>query len=407
MNAGPDPISAGSRLRPENAGSWPRWNGNGQRYTLGVEEEVMLLEPRTLALAQLSDRVIPRFSPRLLPHVAPETHAAVIELMTGVHHTVDEAVAELGRLRRTLVDEIAAMGLRVAAAGTHPLASGADTEVSGGQRYRLLGDSLRGLARREPTMALHVHVGIPRCDDAIRVFNGLRQSVPLLLALSANSPFVRGRDGGFASERTVIFQAFPRTGLPRAFADYAEYVDAVEALVAPGAVPDNSFMWWDVRLRPALGTVEMRVMDAQSSAEDVRPLVALIQSIARLALEGDVPRVAGTDEVLAENRFLAARDGMGARLVDSRSRCLVAIGEILEELLGRCRPHALALGCAAQLELVPVLAAANGAERQRGFDGPLQRLMTRLVQQFLPGSELPALRARVQGPTVVSPLPSR
>ena len=138
------------------------------------------------------------------------------------------------------------MGLSAAVAG-HPSADvREETEVSGAARYRMLDESLRVLARREPTMALHVHVGVPAPEDAIRPLNGLRRIAPVLLALSANSPFWQGRDSGFASARTVIFQAFPRTGLPRFFADYGDYVEAVDALIAPGAIPDPSFLWWDV-----------------------------------------------------------------------------------------------------------------------------------------------------------------
>ena len=179
------------------------------------------------------------------------------------------------------------MGLTAAAAGTHPLTVWEETQVSGAGRYRELDDSLRVLARREPTMALHVHVGVPAAEDAIRVLNGLRDRIPVLLALSANSPFWQGRNSGFASTRTLIFQAFPRAGPPRRFSRYGDYMAAVDALIACGAVPDPSFVWWDARLQPALGTVEVRVMDAQSTVGEVAPLVALIQSLARLELEGD------------------------------------------------------------------------------------------------------------------------
>ena len=278
------------------------------------------------------------------------------------------------------------MGLTVAAAGTHPLTVREETEVSGATRYRALDDSLRVLARREPTMALHVHVGVPAPEDAIRLLNGLRHRVPVLLALSANSPFWQGRDSGFASARTVIFQAFPRAGLPRCFADYADYVEAVDALIASGAIPDPSFLWWDVRLQPALGTVEVRVMDAQSRVREVTPLVALIQSLARLELEGEPPSVMPSAEVLAENRFLAARDGMDARLIDPAARCLIPVREMLDSLLADCCPHALALGCAGALDRVEHLAAANGAERQREFVAHKRRLdelVASLADQFL------------------------
>ncbi len=369
------------------APAWARWNTElERRYTLGVEEELMLLEPGSCALAQSGDDVLARLSDELSLHAAPETHAAVIELRTGIHTNVDGVVGELAGLRRRLAHEVGAMGLSVAAAGTHPLTVREETSVSGAERYRLLGDSLRSLARREPTMALHVHVGVPHPEDAIRLLNALCRSVPVLIALSANSPFSRGRDSGFDSVRTVIFQAFPRSGLPRCFGDYADYVEALDPVIGAGAVPDPSFFWWDVRPQPALGTVEVRVMDAQSTVADVTALVALIQSLSRLELEADSSQPAPSPEVLAENRFLAARDGMDARLIEPATGRLVAVRAMLDALLARCRPHALALGCASELERVPLLAASNGARRQRAFtaaDGGLDRLVARLADGFL------------------------
>ena len=346
----------------------------------------MLLEPRDWSLAQSSDEVLARLSDELSAHTFPETHAAVVELATGIQPDVDGVVAELASLRSRLADELGAIGLSVAAAGTHPLTVRDETEVSGAVRYRALTDSMRVLARREPTMALHVHVGVSAPGDAIRLLSGLRRNIPILLALSANSPFWQGRDCGFASARTVIFQAFPRTGPPRFFADYADYVETVDALITPGALPDPSFLWWDVRLQPALGTVEVRVMDAQSTVTEVAPLVALIQSLARLELEREPSSVVPSAEVLAENRFLAARDGIDARLIDPAAGCLIPVRAMLESLLAECRPHALALGCAGALDLVQQLAAANGADRQRKFiahNGRLDELVASLADRFL------------------------
>jgi glutamate---cysteine ligase / carboxylate-amine ligase len=347
----------------------------------------MLLEPGDWSLAQSSDDVVPRLSDELSAHASPETHAAVLELATGIHPDVDGVVAELTWLRRQLADELYGMGLSVAAAGTHPLTVREETEVSGAVRYRALNDSLRVLARREPTMALHVHVGVSAPEDAIRLLNGLRRNIPVLLALSANSPFWRGSDCGFVSARTVIFQAFPRSGPPRFFAGYADYVQTIDALIASGAIPDPSFLWWDVRLQPALGTVEVRVMDAQSRLLDVTPLVALIQSLARLELEGEPSAVVLSAEVLAENRFLAARDGMDAWLIDPAARRLIPVREMLDSLLVECRPHAFALGCARALERLQPLAAANGAARQRAFvacNRSLSELVASLADRFLP-----------------------
>jgi carboxylate-amine ligase len=371
---------------------WARWNDElGQRYTLGVEEELMLLEPRAGSLAQSSDQVLVRLSGKLSAHTSPETHAAVIELATGIHPDVDGVMAELAALRTGLAHELAALGLSVAAAGTHPLTVREENEVSGVERYRALEASLRVLVRREPTMALHVHVGVPAPEDAIRLLNGLRRNIPVLLALAANSPFWRGGDSGFASARTLIFQAFPRAGPPRSFAGYADYAETIDPLIASGAIPDPRHLWWDVRLQPALGTVEVRVMDAQSQIRDVAPLVALIQALACLELEGEPSTFAPSPEVLAENRFLAARDGMDARLIDPETHRPIPVRAILDSLLADCRDAAVRLGCAGALDQVQRLAATNGAERQRALvarSGRLDHLVMSLADQF------PAQRSR-------------
>jgi glutamate---cysteine ligase / carboxylate-amine ligase len=376
---------------------WAQWNGVlDRRFTVGVEEEVMLLDRSDHSLAQSSDAVLARLSGPLADHTAPETHAAVIELATGVHTGVAGVVAELAALRWQLAGVLDGMGVCVASAGTYPLASSVESRVSGSERYRMVADSMRALARREPTLALHVHVGVPDPEDAIRVLNGLRREVPVLLALSANSPFSQARDTGFASSRTVIFQGFPRTGTARSFADYADYVEAVDGLIASGALPDPSFLWWDVRLQPVLGTVEVRVMDAQPTVAESAALVALVQSLGRLELTAEPPDREVGPEVLAENRFLAARDGLDARLIDPVKRQLVPVRELVEKLLERCRPHAAALGCSVELERVQALAAANGANRQRAqaADAGLVELVSKLSEQFASESGQPAGIAR-------------
>jgi glutamate---cysteine ligase / carboxylate-amine ligase len=366
---------------------WARWNGAlDRRYTVGVEEELMLLEPESCSLAPSCDDALERLSRELSMHASPETHAAVIELRTGIHTDVRGAVGELTGLRRLLGSELDALGLSVAGAGTHPMTVSGETAVSAAPRYRLLDDTLRSLAHREPTMALHVHVGVPDPEEAIRLVNALRANVPLLIALSANSPFWQARDSGFDSMRTVIFHAFPRTGLPRHFESYEDYVDALGPVIGAGAVPDPSFFWWDVRPQPRLGTVEVRAMDAQTTVAEVAPLVALIQSLALMELEGDPPPPVAGAEVLAENRFLAARDGMDAQLIDPGSGRLVPLRETVHALLTRSRPYAQALGCEGELEGVHLLADSNGAQRQRGFaaaHGPLDRLVSNLADRFL------------------------
>ena len=179
---------------------------------------------------------------------------------------------------------------------------------------------MRELARREPTFALHVHVAVPDPESALRAINRLRSHLPLLLALSANSPFWQGRETGLASARTPLFQAFPRVGIPRAFPDYEDYVATIDLLLRCEAFPEPTFLWWDVRLQPRFGTIEVRIMDAQTTVADSAALTALVQCLVRLeATEGSGADPAiDLPEVLAENRFLAARDGVEASLIDAR-----------------------------------------------------------------------------------------
>jgi carboxylate-amine ligase len=370
---------------------WSKWR-HGNEYTLGVEEEVMLLDPRDWSLAPAIDDVLGALPDELRDHVSSETHSSAVELRTGVHATVGDAVAELGSLRAKLSDVLSGLGLAAGAAGTHPSAVWHEMAVSSRERHQEVYGSMRELARREPTFALHVHVGLPSGEAGIAAFNRLRAHIPLLLALSANSPFWQGRDTGLASARTPLFQAFPRVGIPRTFGSYGEYVRAVNLLLDCGAFPDHTYLWWDVRPQPRLGTVEVRIMDSQTTLDGTAALVALVQSLVRLELvdgHADAALV-HAPEVLDENRFLAARDGVDAELVDPVLGRAVSIVDICAELMLSCAPHADALGCSEQLKLVADLLVHDSPERQRKLaerDG-LVGLVADLAANFLGGATL-------------------
>ena len=386
-------IVAPARTTPD----WALWGGAGRAraHTLGVEEEVMLLDPRDWRLAQRSDDVMPMLSAQLAAHVTQETHGGALELATGVHEDVAGLVSELLGLRTALASELAPMGLCAASAGTHPYAVWHETVVSSGERYAEVYGSMRELARREPTFAMHVHVGVERAEDAIRLANRMRAHVPMLLALSGNSPFWQGRDTGLASARTPLFQAFPRVGVPRRFHSYGDYVAAVDLLLRCNAFPEPTFLWWDVRPQPRFGTVETRIMDAQTTVAETAALVALVQSLARLEVErGYVSEtLVEAQEALEENRFIAARDGMEAELIDPESETRVPVQELLELLLEACAPYAQELGCAAQLEGVRELAARPGAARQLAAAGRgegLQQLVADFAERFCASDDAPA-----------------
>jgi carboxylate-amine ligase len=370
---------------------WAAWSPAAAvaPWTVGVEEEVMLLDGATGAPASRGEDVLAALPPGVAEHASAETHGSALELRTGPHRRVADAMTELAALRAGLSETLMPMGLAAAVAGTHPLARWEQTEVSPAARYQYLHASLRELARREPTFGLHVHVAVPEPEQATRALNHIGAHLPLLLALSANSPYWSGRDSGMASIRTPLFQAFPRVGIPRWFYSYAQYVEAIDVLVRCGAIPEPSFVWWDARLQPRHGTVEIRVMDAQTRVRDTGAIAALVQCLVRLEAtdgfgDGSWRRA---PEALDENRFLAARDGMDAHFVDpARDRLVPALGR-LALVIDACWPHAVALGCERELGTVAGLAGDWGAARQRaiaGDPGGLAGLVAALRSDFSP-----------------------
>jgi carboxylate-amine ligase len=350
--------------------AWAEWHADAglAPWTVGIEEEVMLLDPVTWLPASRSEEVLAALDPKIGGHTSAETHHSVVELCTDPHGTVADAAGQLAGLRAGLAGGLEPLGLAAAVAGTHPLATWEDTEVSPGARYQFVYASMRELARREPTFALHVHVAVPDPDAALRALDGVREHLPLLLALSANSPFWQGRDSGLASARIPVFQAFPRTGAPRAFGSYAAYVAAIDVLLRCDAIPEPTFLWWDARLQPRLGTVEVRIMDAQTRVCDTAALAAFVQCLVRLEAQSPA-RIPTPPEVIEENRFLAARDGARAALIVASEGCRVPVAELLPPLLEACAPHAQALGCEPELARVAELGREPGEARQRALAG--------------------------------------
>jgi glutamate---cysteine ligase / carboxylate-amine ligase len=361
--------------------AWAAWNQDRAvtAWTTGIEEEVMLVSPETWLPASRCEDVLGALPADVAECARAETHGSALELATAPSRTVGEAAAQLAGLRAALAATLHGLGLRAAGSGTHPTARWEDVEVSPGARYQFLHASMRELARREPTFGLHVHVAVPDPEMALRALNAIRGHLPVLLALSGNSPFWQGRDSGLASARTPVFQAFPRTGPPRSFADYADYVEAIDVLVRCDAIPEPTFLWWDARLQPRFGTLEVRIMDSQIRVADTAAIAALVQCLVRLEAQGEPAEVAG--EVLSENRFLAARDGMEARLVEPAAWSRRPARDRLAELLDACAPVARELGCERELADVARLAARPGAARQRaaGLDGIVEALADRFV----------------------------
>jgi glutamate---cysteine ligase / carboxylate-amine ligase len=293
--------------------------------------------------------------------VERELHACQVELVTRVCRSAGAAVEALRAMRRA----VAATGAGLLASGTHPSAIEGEAEITDKERYEriryLLGD-----AAATPVAGLHIHVGMPDAETAIRAFNGLRRHLPLLQALSANSPFRHGRDTGLASAREVTIRAWPRTGVPRALRDFDDFRELERLLTRAADVPDYTWFWWMLRPHPRLGTVEIRALDVQASLEDTGAIVALAHCLARHAAQ-DTPGAGPSPEVLAEAVFRAARFGVEAELpdVDGRPR---PVRELLDGALDLAARYADELGCADQLTALPaLLQRGGGAGWQRGI----------------------------------------
>ncbi|MEA2474620.1 MAG: glutamate---cysteine ligase / carboxylate-amine ligase [Thermoleophilaceae bacterium] len=381
-------MTTGLRPVPSTGRAWAEWRHHPSPYTVGIEEEAMLLHPGEWKLSHNCETVLAGLPEDIASHATAETHGSALELATGVHTSIGGAIAELSSLRAGLAADLQRHGLSVASAGTHPFAVWSDTVVSAGERYQFLYGSMRELARREPTHALHVHVGVPSGDQAICVANRMRAHLPLLLALSGSSPFWQGRDTGLASARTPLFQAFPRTGVPRGFHDYDDWVGAVDTMIKCGAFPDPSFLWWDVRLQPRFGTVEVRIMDAQATTADTGALTALVQCLVRLECEEEgwaSEALMDLPEAIHENRFLAARDGMAASFLDPAHETAVPARTVVKEVLAACAPHAEELGCEHELARVVRLAELPCAtwQRDRAAAGGLRGLVADLADAYV------------------------
>jgi len=293
---------------------------------------------------------------------------SVLEIATEPCGSVAEAAAQLVALRRQVRDSAGRKGLCIGSAGTHPYAMWEDQRIVARPRYRDLVSALRFVARQELIFGMHVHVGLDDPEKAIHVANGMRVHVPVLLALSANSPFWRADSTGLVSTRTPIFRAFPRVGIPPAYEDWDDYRRRIGFMVDSGVMEDYTYLWYDVRPHPNLGTVEIRACDAQTRVEHTIALTALIQAMVKeLAEHFDAGKQLSDYpwEMLDENKWLASRHGLDGELVDLPSSERVASRELARRLLERLRGHAEDLGGADALDgIEDLLARGNGAARQ-------------------------------------------
>ena len=339
---------------------------SGPSYTLGIEEELMIVHGEGYDLVNAIETLL---EDAPAGDIKPELMESVLEISTDPCRSTAEAGEQLRALRAQVRATAARSGLTIGSSGTHPFAMWEDQRIVGRDRYRDIISALRFVARQELIFGMHVHVGVDGPDKAIHVADGMRVHVPVLLALSCNSPFWRADVTGLHSTRTPIFRAFPRVGVPPAYGTWRSYADQIDFMVRSGVMEDYTYLWYDVRPHPRLGTVEVRVCDSQTRIEHTLGLAALIQAMVKELCEHFDAGVALSDypwQMLDENKWLAARHGLDASLVDLPGSGRVSARDLAERLLDRLRPHAEELGSAAELQgIADLLRGGTGSERQR------------------------------------------
>ncbi len=371
--------------------------GTSEQYTLGVEEEYMLLDPETFDLVQHVDTVLAAVSGNELEvYINPELMQSVLEIATPVCRTAGDIDRELRKLRAYVCEVAREQDLRVGSAGTHPFSLFERQRITAKDRYRQLVDQLQYVARSELIFGMHVHCAVDGPEKAIQVVNGLLNHLGQLLALSASSPFWRGETTGLASSRQMVFAAIPRSGPPPRFHDYEDYAELVGQLERTGCIADYTHIWWDIRLHPRLGTIEVRVCDAVTRVEDAVAIAAYVQGLVKLYSErfdrGE--EIPSFHRILtSENKWLAARYGLEAPVMDLATgrRNRVPVAQLVRRTLRDIEPHARELGSDRELEGIrEILARGNGSDRQlRVFNA--NRDIVEVVREIAEATEVAAV----------------
>lgn len=347
----------------------------GSAFTIGMEEELLLVDRTTLELASVAGDVLAAMHEDS-EDASHEAYAAQIELRSPPAENAADAVAALAERRASALGA----GATLLASGVHPTARFGDAELVPTERYERVAHEMRGIVRRTPESALHVHVGMPDGQSAVRAFNALRGHMPLLLGLSANSPWWFGIDSGLASARSALVRAYPGRGIPEALRDVEDAEERVAAMLVVAGVPEPTFLWWDLRLHPAYGTIEVRELDVQSSLDSAAALGALVRSLA-LEAQHVPPATRDRSELLNWSSFRAGRDGIEATILDDGG--LLPLREVALRTVARLRPIARESGDAEALEgVVRILERGGGAGFQRAAHarGGVARMLGALVE---------------------------
>jgi carboxylate-amine ligase len=337
-------------------------------FTLGIEEEFQTIDPVTRNLRSHMSKLVEDGKITLKERVKAEMHQAVVEVGTNICHNIQEAREEVTYLRKMILDLAQKQNLQVAAAGTHPFADWVEQLITPDPRYDEIIDEMRDVARGNLIFGLHVHVGIENRDEAIQIMNAVRYFLPHIYALSTNSPFWCGRNTGFKSYRSKVFDKFPRTGIPDSFSSAAEYDEYVNLLIKTKCIDNGKKIWWDIRVHPFFDTIEFRMCDVPMRTDETICLAAIMQAL--VAKIHKLHRMNLTFRpyhrmLINENKWRAARYGIHGKLIDFGKQEEVEYKHLVGELLDFIDDVIDELGSRKEIDYIhQIMEMGTGADRQ-------------------------------------------
>jgi len=337
-------------------------------FTLGVEEEFQIVDPVTCELKSHIQQILEDGKIILKENVKAEMHQSVVEVGTDICRDVKDAREQVTKLRTDLAKLARKSGLRIAAAGTHPFSHWKDQNITEHPRYKVIIDDMQQVARANLIFGLHVHVGVEDREVAIHIMNAARYFLPHIFALSTNSPFWIGRNTGFKSYRSKVFDRFPRTGIPDFFNGVSEYDKFVDLLIKTGCIDNAKKIWWDIRVHPVFKTLEFRVCDVPMRVDETIALTAIIQAIvAKLhkLIKQNLGFRLYRRALIAENKWRAARYGIHSKLIDFGKKEEVEFSKLADELLEFIDDVVDELGSREEVDYIhKILEMGTGADRQ-------------------------------------------
>ncbi len=363
-----------------------------EKFTLGVEEEYMVIDPVTRELKSHDQKIVEIASEVLKDHVKAEMHQAVVEVGTGICTNVEEARADITRLRKYVSDVAGSLNLKICAAGTHPFSHWSTQLITPNPRYDEIVNEMQEAARSNLIFGLHVHVGISDKNMAIHIMNTVRYFLPHIYALSTNSPFWEGRNTGFKSFRTKVFDKFPRTGVPDYFNDWDDFKNYVNLLIKTSCIDNAKKIWWDVRVHPIFDTIEFRICDVPLLIEETMAITALFQALVvklyKLRLQ-NMSFIMYTRALINENKWRASRYGLDGKLIDFGKQAQVDTRALIHELLDFVDDVVDELGSRQAInDVKKILENGTGADRQlKVFEqtGSLNQVVDYIIDQTLIG----------------------